>query len=265
MDTITRERLTMSKPKILFFDCETTPLLVYVWRLGEQVIRHNQLANSRPYYDIICIGYAWNDDKPAKTLHWDFEKQDSGRVVTEFDKIVKQADIVIGKNSDHFDIRHINAQRFLHNLPALPDWADYTDDLEKQIRKHFEFPSSSLDYISKQLGFGGKVKMELTDWVNIVEKRSKKSFEKMLFYNRKDVEDTRAIWNKMQPYIKPKFNQAAFYGDFRCTNCGSQDLKKDGIRWKGSTCYQTFFCHSHGGYAGRISITGAVQKRGIRP
>lgn len=31
--------------KILFYDIETTPLLSWHWSLGDQVIRHKQLAN----------------------------------------------------------------------------------------------------------------------------------------------------------------------------------------------------------------------------
>jgi uncharacterized protein YprB with RNaseH-like and TPR domain len=242
------------KPLVMFFDIETTPLLVYVWRLGKQYVRQHQLAEQSSRYGIICISYAFNDGKSARTIDWGFKEQDSGKVIREFDKIVKMADVAIGKNSDKFDIKYINTQRVLNNLPPLPEWAKYTDDLEKQIRKHFAFPSASLDYISKQFGLGGKVKMEMQDWIDILECKNKKSFDKMCAYNRKDVEDTRALWNKFQPHIKPKLNLSAFYGDFRCANCGSQDLRKDGIRYQGKTCYQTFFCKGHGGYAGRVTI-----------
>lgn len=248
------------KPKILFYDIETKPLLAYIWRLGEQVVNHKQLAKWGYRYDIICISYAWNDGTPAKVIHWGYEEQDSRRVIQEFDKIIKQADITIGKNSDRFDVKHINSQRLLHNLPPLPDWMDYTDDLERQIRKYFAFPSYSLDYISKELGLGGKVKMEFQDWIDIVEKLNKKSFIKMCDYNKKDVEDTRALWNKIQPHIKPKFSMATFYGDFRCIHCASKDLKKDGVRFKGKTKYQTFFCKAHGGYAGRVAIPSETKR-----
>ena len=249
------------KPKILWYDVETTPLLAYVWRLGEQVVGHHQLAKQWSQYHIICVSYAWDDGKPAKTIHWGYTQQDSARVIREFDKIVKQADVAIGKNSDRFDVRHINAQRFIHNLPPLPEWANFTDDVEKQLRKHFIFPSMSLDYISKELGLGGKVKMQFSDWIDIVEIQNEKSFQKMLAYNRKDVEDTRAIWLKIQPHVTPKLNQATFYGDFRCTNCGSQDLVKDGVRYKGKTVYQTFRCKTHNGYAGRVVINPTEQTK----
>ncbi len=251
----------MNKPKILFFDIETTPLLAYVWRLGDQVVRHHQLAEQRRNYEIICVSYAWNDGKPAKVIHWDYNRQDSGRVVREFDKIIRQADIVIGKNSDRFDVKHINAQRLLHNLPPFPEWVDYTDDLEKQLRKYFIFPSQGLDYISRELGLGGKAKMEFQDWIDIVEKKSKKSFTKMTKYCAKDVEDTRTIWNRVQAHVKPKFNMSTFHGDFCCRNCGSKNLTKAGIKRNGKSTYQMYFCRSHNGYAGRVSIPAPTKSQ----
>lgn len=248
-----------AKPKILFYDIETRPLLAYIWRLGEQVVRHHQLSEHGDKYGIICISYAWNDGKPARVIHWGYNEQDSGHVVREFDKIIRQADITIGKNSDRFDVKHINTQRLLHNLPPLPEWTEYTDDLEKQLRKYFIFPSQGLDYISKELGLGGKVKMEFQDWVDIVEKKSKKAFVKMCTYNKKDVEDTRTIWNRVKAHIKPKLNLSVFSGQFCCRNCGSRNLTKAGIKRNGRSTYQMWFCKGHNGYAGRVLIRSKLK------
>lgn len=251
----------MKKPRILYYDIETSPLLAYVWRLGEQVVRHHQLAKHGDSYGIICISYAWNDSKPVKVIHWGYNEQDSGKVVREFDKIIKQADITIGKNSDRFDVKHINTQRLLNNLPPLPEWVDNTDDLEKQLRKYFIFPSQSLDYVLRALGLDGKIKMEFQDWVDVVERRSKKTFKKMQDYCKNDVRGTRALWNRVLPHIKPKLNMSTFYGDFRCRNCGSKDLRKDGTRSRGKTLYQEYFCREHNGYAGQVAIPRPSKER----
>jgi hypothetical protein len=246
-------------PKILFFDIETTPLKAYIWRLGKQVLRHDQLIEGADRYDIICITYCYNDGQKASVLHWDYEKQDSKPMLKEFDRLIKDADIVIGKNSDMFDNRHLNVHRMLNNHQGMPDWIKYTDDLEKQMRKHFgkALPSQSLDYISRILGYGGKVKMEFQDWINIVEKvpgAGLKSFNKMLKYGMKDVEDTRAIWTYMEKHITPKHSRAAVMHNMVCVNCGSSDIVKDGKKCAGGTMYQRFFCNTHGGYAGRVPI-----------
>lgn len=256
------------KPKILFYDIETTPLCAWIWRLGEQTIRHDQLVDGGlSEYNIICITYCWNDDKPGKCIGYGYYAQNTEKVIRQFDKIIKKADITIGKNSDSFDVKHINTQRMLAKLPPMPEWSMVTDDLEKQMRKHFRFPSHSLDYVSKLLGFGGKIKMHMRDWVDIVTKhpvRGKKAYRKMCRYGIKDVEDTRKLWNRVSAYITPKFNAATFYDEVRCVNCGSKEIRKNGTIVRGRSKYQKFYCRDHKGYAGIrvISKSGKLGKIG---
>jgi len=241
------------KPKILFYDIETTPLKAWVWRLGKQVVNHHQLVDTYNSYKIICISYCWNNNSRAKCLAWG-NNQNSSKIIKEFDEIIKQADITIGKNSDNFDIKHINFQRMINGHPGMPEWIMYTDDVEKQMRRHFILPSYSLDYISKLIGRSGKHPISLSDWIKIVENNDKKSLKKMIKYNLKDVEDTRAVWNKILPHITPRFNMATFYDDLRCKSCGSKKIHRNGTRVRGKTRYQSFYCNVHGGYAGCAPI-----------
>lgn len=247
----------IKQPKILFWDIETSPLLAYVWRLGKQSINFKQLHKSANIYNIICITYCYNDGKPAKALSWDYDTQDSSEMIKNFDKLVKGADITIGQNSDRFDVKHLNTQRLLSGGTPMPDWADCTDDLLKQTRKYFYFPSYSLGYLSKLFGLGGKVDMVFQDWIDIVERNGKageKAFKKMIKYGKKDVEDTRAVWLKVVKHCKPKFNMATFLQEHVCVGCGSKNIVKNGTRIKGKTVYQTWFCKGHGGYGGRSVI-----------
>lgn len=252
-------------PKILFYDIETTYLLARVWRLGEQVVRHNQLVKGMHYTKIICITYCWNDGKPAKALGWGYNEQNSDKIVREFDKLIKQADVVIGKNSDRFDNKHINTIRMLFNeSEAMPEWIKYTDDLEKHIRKYFNLPSNSLDYISSLLGFGGKIKMDFDDWVHIVEKtpgKGKKAYKKMLAYGIKDIEDTRAVWNRIEKHIEPRYKAATQEYGPSCKHCGERHLVLNGTRMLAGTKYQQFRC-INGHYAGKISMKQLEKNKG---
>ena len=58
------------KPKILFYDVETTPLKAYVWRCGKQVVNSTQLMPGANRYDIICIGYEWLHSREKGVLSW---------------------------------------------------------------------------------------------------------------------------------------------------------------------------------------------------
>lgn len=258
----------MEKPRILFYDCETSPLQAWVWGTGEQYIRHQQLIRGYQMWGIICITYCWNDGEPAKSIDWGYEEQDTKRVVAEFDEIVKQADHLIGKNSDRFDVKMINACRMFSGLPGMPEWMLSRDDLEKQMRKYFRLPSQSLDYISEQLGFGGKIKMELQDWINICEKNEggRQSFDRMIEYGKKDTEDTRAIWYRLSQHFDPKFNMSTFVADGlpRCkwAECGSTEIRKNGTRISGGVKYQTYLCTQCCRYAGKTSINSKTGKEG---
>lgn len=278
------------KPKTLYYDLETMLMTACTFRLGKQVIRHDSLVDGfhltqQDYYDlheaatsltqpsalqvledvvhrigrrtspnqpnIICITYCW-DTGPAKALVFDYDTQDCSAICAEFDEILKEADVIIGKNSDKFDRKHLNTQRLLSTGDGMPEWSDTGDDLEKQMRKNFMLPSYSLDYFSKLLGLGGKMKMEYKDWYDILYQTAngEKALAKMVKYGKKDVLDTRTIWQYCSKHFKPKFNAATYHGRHVCVNCGSDKTTKNGGRIVGKTKRQVWYCNEHGGYAG---------------
>lgn len=255
----------MSKPKILFFDIETSPLQAWVWQQGQQYVNHKQLVKGHSRWGVICIGYAWNDGKPAKCIDWGWDEQDTGKVIAEFDKIAATADLIIGKNSKRFDVPMINAARMFAGLPGLPQWAMSHDDLEQQMRRYFRVPSQSLDYYSSELGIGGKDKMEMQDWIDIVEKNNPKKLAKMIKYCKKDITDTRTLWNKLSEHFDPKFNSSRFNENgIACkhADCGSNDIYKNGTRMASSIKYQLYNCKSCGRYAGRAVVSSVTNNPG---
>lgn len=279
----------IKKPKILFYDIETILMLFYAFSTGKQYLGHKQLLAGKSRFGIICITYCWNNG-PAKIIRW---TPDGGldKVIQEFDALVKTADFCIGKNSDRFDTKMINGCRIFTDQPGFPEWTKYTDDLEKQMRRYLRLPSQSLDYISSQFGLGGKVKMDFSDWVLIdhymtveslkheglledaleifclhmykksyiaVLKDGLKAFNKMCFYGKKDVIDTRTLWFKLSEHFDSKWNQAQYQEDaIACKHmdCGSTDLVRVGVRTAGMTKYQEWKCKSCHRYAGRSTIS----------
>lgn len=242
----------MEQPRILFYDIETKPLLAYVWKTGKQFVDQSQLKAGDDVIDIISIGYCWNDGKPAKVLDWGFKEKNSEPMIKFFDRQLMLADIAVAYNGDRFDLKHINTQRMLRGL--IPIGKVATDDPLKQVRNHFALPSNKLDYLSKILGMGGKHKMSLQDWVDIVEQRDEGALKRMVEYNKKDVEDLRDIYNRVMPYCAPKLNLSALQGAPACSHCGSHNIVKNGTRLMGLTRYQAYFCNDHGGFAGRIAM-----------
>ena len=265
---------------MLIYDVETSLLLAWLFSLGDQVVRHNQLVECAVMFGILTISYKWYGEKKVTVL--------KGKDTLEkFDKIARTADVIIGKNNFRFDDKRINTERMLKGLPPFPEWSTRSDDLESQLRKYFSFPSYSLDAISKHLGLGGKKKMEFDDWVRIAKydlylkfmdydesgckcgegfcktlfntKRSqvilegKLAYSKMGTYNGKDVLDTEAILIKVLPYIKLKKNASAIFDGKGCILCGSTKLIPTKIVTAGQTKYQEFTCLEHNGYGGRAT------------
>lgn len=262
--------------KLLTYDIETKLKQFYGFALGEQVVRHNQMTErSIHQHNIICIAAKWYDSDKVMLF-----KGDSA--VEDFDKVARKADVCLGKNNKRFDIKYINTERMMRGLPPYPEWMDSAEDLESQMRKYFNFPSQSLDYISKVFGDGGKVKMEFDDWKDIhnyellldvdkgvdldleqldnlsgvlfrqhtrtILKKGKAALKKMYFYNKKDVLDTEAALVKVLPYIKLRYNAS---NDTGCTTCGSTKIIPTSTSIQGKTRYQHFDCLHHNGYAGK--------------
>lgn len=238
-------------PTTLIYDIETTYLLARTWRPGKQVIRHNQLVPGWDKYNIICIAYSFMHEKKVHVLHWDPVTHDATEMMREFAEVLKKADIAIGKNSESFDVKHLNTLTMMNGLPKL-DWPS-RDDLEKQIRRFFYLPSYSLDYLDLLFGGDGKVKMEFQHWIDIQErtKNEMKSFKHMLYYCKKDVEKTKRGWACVRAHIEPKFNMNAWKGVVCCKECGSTDIHKNGSRISGKTKYEKFMCNACPGYAGK--------------
>ena len=85
----------------IFFDIETSPNVVFSWRIGNKVnLSHDNIINERA---IICICYKWDDENIVHSLKWN--KGDDKEMLKKFAKIIDSADEVIGQNSDKFDLK----------------------------------------------------------------------------------------------------------------------------------------------------------------
>ena len=106
--------------QVLFYDIETNLLKFFAFRCGKQVLRHSQLVKNNEFTRIITIQYCWKQNKRGKVILLDPYNPIKG--LNEFDALIRQADIIIGKNNIKFDDKHINTNRLLSGLKAMPEW-----------------------------------------------------------------------------------------------------------------------------------------------
>lgn len=230
------------KPRILFYDVETTPIRAYVWRTGKQFIDHSSIVNG-DRTKIICICYKWSDERTVHALTWDMKNQSCDGIVEQFSKIIAKADVAIAHNGDQFDVKQINTQRLLSGKPPIA-WPT-TEDSLKQLRQIFYLPSYRLGYVSKLLLKKGKSKMVFQDWVDIVEHKSEKALNKMVKYCKMDVKLLADAYEIVRPFLKAKVNRALITkGD--CKSCGSANVHRKGTVTLASGKYARFQCQDCG-------------------
>lgn len=238
-----------NEKRILFYDIELSPVLAWIWECSQQYVNYKQILDidvkgkKHDKNDIICIGYAWNDNQPAKVLGWGYKERDSKQVIQEFDKLVAEADIIVGKNNIAFDNKYIDTLRMYHGLPNIS--YPKVQDIEKDIKKNFRLQSNSLDYIAKMLGFKGKKKVTMDDWLDAIFRKNIKGYNKLLDYCKQDVEMTRAIYNKINNYTVST----------KCQVCQGTNLKRNGTHTNNfGELYQNYWCNDCTSYAGKTRL-----------
>ena len=123
-----------------------------------------------------------------------------------------------------------------------------SEDLRKQVKKHFYVTSSSLEYMSKLLTGEGKGKMAFNDWVAIVDRKCPKALAKMIKYCKRDVLKTEAVWKRIQPYVTPRANRSLIVNGHKdgCPSCGSMKFVKNGTEYQLARVVQKLRCNDCG-------------------
>ncbi len=238
----------MNKPKILFFDIETTPNLVFSWGIGKQYLTHDQIFKERK---ISCIGYKWAGSNTVTCLkmnlkaHSLLQYDDKGDedILKEFLEVYSKADLAVGHNALRFDIAHIKARLLRHGLPDItPVILDDTYLATATIN----FNCSKLDYLSKYLTTDRKQRVGFSLWVDVMM-GSATALDKMAAYCKKDVIVLEQLYNKLKPFIKSKLNQSVLLNNPEvCPSCGEAKLSKNGFRRTNAGLYQRFMCYGCG-------------------
>ena len=184
--------------KKLFFDIETSPNVTFSWRIGNKInLSHDNIIQERA---IICICWKWEGEDKVHSLQWD--KGCDKEMLKKFSKIIDSADIIIGQNSDKFDIKWLRTRCIYHNIFISPKFNSI--DTLKFAKSGFNFNSNKLDYMGQFLGVGQKIHTEYNLWKDIVLNNSKEAMLKMVTYCKQDVQLLEEVYNKLQNYVPEK-------------------------------------------------------------
>jgi uncharacterized protein YprB with RNaseH-like and TPR domain/predicted RNA-binding Zn-ribbon protein involved in translation (DUF1610 family) len=206
----------VAKPRILFFDIETSNLRANIGR-------------------VLCCGIAFDDEKTkvlSLTDHMEQFKKDPTNdryLLQDIYKEFLKADIVSGWYSRRFDLKFLNTRCLAHNMAPLPVVSHL--DLWESCRGAFALTSNRLQTFQEFTHLNdSKTRLDFEVWT-----RAQAGHIPSLRYVEKhcyqDIEVLRQAYKKMLPFIKQHPTMKTTLNDKEhtaCENCGSKNVHRRG-------------------------------------
>ncbi len=235
----------MSKPRILFWDIETTHNVVAVFRLyGEDYINHDNLLQERY---IVCAAWRWDGEKTIHAVSTlDDQKRfkknphDDRHVIETLHGVLSEADIIVAHNGDKYDLKFYAARALAQGVPALPPIQSI--DTLKVAKSRFLFNNNRLDYLGQLLGLGRKKATPRGLWLDVL-RGDAKAIKTMVDYNKGDIELLESVYRKLLPFVK-----APTAGAEGCPRCSSKNVQARGSARTATLTYRRFQCQACGGW-----------------
>jgi len=248
---------TKSKfPKILVFDIETSPLEAYVWQkqVWKASVSDDHLISN---WFMISWSAKWLFDdnvQGAVLAPEEILAENDKSIVEELWALFDDADIIIAHNGGNFDVPNMNTRFIVNDLPP-PSSYQMIDTL-KVARKEFGFTHNTLNALARTFGINEKIETSFSLWKDC-KAGNPIALNKMLKYNKRDVEILEMIYLKLRPWIKSHPNVGLFLEEDAhvCPSCGGE-VKNNGKYYYTMTGkYQTYECTKCGAISrGRKSI-----------
>lgn len=255
--------MSLNRPRTLLFDIETSLQPVAVFQLANNDwINPDNILSER---HLISVCWKWLGeptihsvsllDDPAR---FNRDPHDDFYVAKVFHGILSEADVVVGHNSNSFDLKYLKTRMLVHGFPVLPPIASL--DTYLVLKKHFMLNSNKLDYAAKLLKVGKKMDTPKGLWLDVL-RGDRKAIKTMTAYNRVDVDILEKVFKKLQPYMDNHTNRELF-GGTGCPRCGSTKFQSRGVHRAITRVYQRFCCNKCGGWFRKLkSETGSTQFR----
>jgi len=187
--------------RVLIYDLETSPNIGWFWRTGyKQNIQPNQIIKERA---IICVSYKWLGEDQVYNLNWN-KNQDDKFLIEQFVEVLNEADLIVAHNGDNFDLKWLKTRALYHRIPMLPNYKQF--DTLKVAKAKLYLNSNRLDYISKFLGFEGKIQTTPDLWNKVVMLNDRDALVPMLEYCDEDVRQLEKVYNELQYLDNPRFH-----------------------------------------------------------
>lgn len=224
--------------RILTIDLECSPHELYGWALFNQNFGINQIKTPGA---VISFAAKWVGDRDV--LFYSDHHDGHDEMIRQAHRLLSEADIVVGFNSDRFDLTKFNWEFEQARLGRPRPYK--TVDLLKVARSQFGAgpASKKLDYLVQQLGLGHKTHHQgMPLWVACMN-GDEAAWRKMRTYNMQDVRITERLYHRWLEWIPNHPNMQLILGDDKCCpTCGGRRLKRDGEALTALTAYAMYRC-----------------------
>lgn len=233
--------------KVLCLDIESFPCEVWAWGLGEQYLTLDFLKKDWA----VCAWSAHWVGRPADEIMYMDNRgkkdvYDDKQLIKELVKLMNEADVIIGQNVHHFDIRKLAARAVFHKLPPFRP-VKITDILTEE-RRVFAFTSHKLAYKTELINERYKKlkhsKFPGFDLWKACMLDITEAWKEMATYCKHDVLSTEEHYLKVQGWIRTHA-LGPIDGVDRC-KCGSQNLRKEGFAHTDAGKFQIYLCQDCG-------------------
>lgn len=187
-------------PRVLIVDIETKPMTARVWGLFDQNIALNQLVDEG---GIFSWSAKWIGESEVlyKDVKGNMSKEK--QLLTPLWKLMDEADIIIGQNSNKFDIKKLNS-KFLEYKLGSPSPYKKVDTLII-AKRHFSFVSNKLEWMSKK--FCKLKKLAHSKFPGFMlwdecGKGNPAAWKEMELYNKMDVQATEELFVVLSEFEK---------------------------------------------------------------
>jgi DNA polymerase elongation subunit (family B) len=234
---------------------------VYIWGKYEE----NALGDFIQERMIISMAWKWLGEKKVYSMSlpdsrgYRKDPKNNRKLIEKLHTLFSAADIIVGQNSDNFDIKMANAEFLQYGL--TPPSPYKTFDTLKVARAKFRFNSNKLDDLGKRLGLGRKVKTGGFDlWLGCLN-GDKKAWAKMVKYNKQDVILLEKIYLKLRPWSTNHPNVNVFDEVDACPVCSGTRLQRRGWAIVGMNKRRKFQCQDCGKWSQGVLVKAGLNLR----
>lgn len=230
-----------NKPKVLFIDIETMPIIADVWQLFDQNVGLNQIRRD---WSVASIAARWQDGKMMfrSTRHKKKYYDDKSLVQWAWE-LLDSADVVVYQNGIRFDKKKLFSRMIIHEM--TPPSSFKSIDTCQIAKSTFGFTSNKQEYLTEvlcpELKKSAHKKFPGHELWSECAKGNDEAWDEMEKYNKRDVEGLEGIYTRMIPWDGSiNFNLYSDSVDNEC-KCGGH-YARNGYSYTGVSKFQRFRC-----------------------